>query len=156
PEALWCQPRARERSVVAHTLSKSFGLAGARVGFLHGPEAAMRAITNLQTFATYCASRPMQLLAAAALSSGEGAAWVREARARYAQAGALAAAAVGVAPPESGTFILSDTRPFLRSGEPTSDLLVRCARHGVVLAPGAATGSAYADYARLCFTALAP
>jgi len=156
PPAAWCHPLLRGRSVVAHTLSKSFGLAGARIGFLHGPEQAMEAIAGLQTFATYCASRPMQLLAAAALGSPEGACWVREARQLYAEAGARTAEVVGVPPPESGTFMLFDTRPFLRSDETPDQLLARCARAGVVLTPGSATGSAYAHYARLCFTAIPP
>jgi N-succinyldiaminopimelate aminotransferase len=30
----------------------------------------------------------------------------------------------------------------------------RCARAGVVLTPGAATGADYADWARLCFTSV--
>lgn len=156
PPALWCHPLLRERSVVAHTLSKSFGLAGARLGYLHGPEAAMQAISGLQTYSTYCAARPMQLLGAAALCSAEGASWLREARQLYAAAAALTAATLGIAPPESGTFLLFDTRPFLQSGETPAELLARCARAGVVLTPGAATGSAYGDFARLCFTALPP
>ena len=63
---------------------------------------------------------------------------------------------LGIAAPESGAFVVFDTRPFLREGETSAQLLARCAKRGVVLTPGAATGSAYADFARLCFTALPP
>jgi N-succinyldiaminopimelate aminotransferase len=154
--ALWCHDQLRQRAVVAHTFSKSFGLAGARVGFVHGPERAMQAIGNLQTFATYCAPRPMQHLVAQALESDETEQWVAEARATYAEAGRATAAALNIPAPESGTFVIFDTRPFLRDGETPAQLLARCARRGVVLTPGAATGAAYADHARLCFTAVAP
>jgi N-succinyldiaminopimelate aminotransferase len=126
------------------------------VGFLHGPDAAMQAIAGLQTFATYCAARPMQLLAAQALEGQQSEAWLHEARAAYAKAGSAVAEALGVQAPESGTFVIFDTRPFLREGETSAQLLVRCAKRGVVLTPGAATGSAYVDHARLCFTSLAP
>jgi N-succinyldiaminopimelate aminotransferase len=154
PPALWCHDQLRERTVVAHTFSKSFGMAGARVGFVHGPDGAMQAISGLQTFATYCAPRPMQLLAARALESDDGEAWLCAARAAYARAGNTVAQALGVPAPESGTFAIFDTRPFLRAGETPAQLLARCAKRGVVMTPGAATGSAYADYARLCFTAV--
>jgi N-succinyldiaminopimelate aminotransferase len=156
PRALWCHDQLRQRSVVAHTFSKSFGLAGARVGFVHGPERAMQAISNLQTFATYCAPRPMQLLVAKALESDEAEQWLGEARAAYAEAARMASAALNVPAPESGTFLIFDLRPFLREGETPAQLLARCATRGVVLTPGAAVGAAYTGYARMCFTAVAP
>jgi N-succinyldiaminopimelate aminotransferase len=114
----------------------------------------MEAVSGLQTFATYCAPRLSQKLIAQALLSDETAAWLDRSRALYAEAAALTAATLSIATPESGTFVIFDTRPFLRNGESASDLLNRCAKRGVVLTPGAATGAAYADYARLCFTAI--
>jgi N-succinyldiaminopimelate aminotransferase len=93
-------------------------------------------------------------LIARTLASAEAAAWLDSSRALYAEAAALTAATLGIETPESGTFAIFDTRPFLRNGESAADLLARCAKRGVVLTPGAATGAAYADYARLCFTAV--
>jgi N-succinyldiaminopimelate aminotransferase len=58
------------------TLSKTHRLAGARVGWLHGPEAAMRVLRRVQAFQAYCARRPMQLGAARALR--ESGAWLAE------------------------------------------------------------------------------
>ncbi|HEX6244006.1 MAG TPA: pyridoxal phosphate-dependent aminotransferase, partial [Polyangiales bacterium] len=55
PTALWREPAVRERALVAHTFSKSYGVAGARVGFVHGPEPVVEALAGLQTYATYCA-----------------------------------------------------------------------------------------------------
>jgi N-succinyldiaminopimelate aminotransferase len=156
PAALWCEPLLRERAAVAHTFSKSFGVAGARVGFVHGPEAFSQALGALQTYSTYCAPRPMQALLADTLQSRSAAAWLESTRGAYAKAAAQTAAAIGSAVPESGTFAIFDTRPFLRAGESSAELLARCARAGVVLTPGGATGAAYADHARLCFTAVEP
>jgi N-succinyldiaminopimelate aminotransferase len=156
PAALWTHPLLRERAIAAHTFSKTFGMAGARVGFVHGPERVMDAIAGLQTFATYCAPRLSQKLIARALGSDEAASWLDHSRLLYAEAAALTAATLAIPTPESGTFVIFDTRPFLRRGESAAELLARCAKGGVVLTPGSATGAAYADYARLCFTAIAP
>lgn len=156
PPTAWMHDRLGPRSVVAHTLSKSFGIAGARIGFLHGPEQQMSAIRGLQTFETYCAAKPMQLLGARALTEPEGDMWAREAREEYAWSARMAAEAVGVPTPPSGTFLFFDTRPFLRDGESPRQLLERCARRGVVLTQGGVTGEHYASWARLCFTAVAP
>jgi N-succinyldiaminopimelate aminotransferase len=93
PPAIWARASLRERAIACHTLSKSHALAGARIGYTHGPLEVMRIIRGVQTFLTYCAPRPMQLGAARAL--GEGAAWVAEARRLYAQAGRRAADALG-------------------------------------------------------------
>ncbi|MFW5875127.1 MAG: pyridoxal phosphate-dependent aminotransferase [Myxococcota bacterium] len=155
PAPVWSHPGARGRAVACHTLSKSHGLAGARVGWVHGPAPAMDAIRGLQTFQTYCAARPMQLAAVRALREGEG--WVREARRLYAEAGRAAAAAVGVPAPEGGTFLFFDASPHLKAGEEDCrPLLERCLAAGVMLTPGASCGKAYRRWARLSFTAVPP
>ncbi len=152
--SLYQNPSLADRTITANTFSKSLGLAGARVGYLHGPERAMTAISGLQTFATYCAPKPMQLGIAHALQSGEGAEWAARARASYREAALRVSHMLGLPCPESGTFSFFDTRPFLRAGESPSQWLERCARAGVVLTPGSATGAAFGAYARLCFTSV--
>ena len=156
PKPLWMNPEIHERTVVAHTFSKTYGIAGARVGYVHGPEGAMAAISALETFVTYCAPKPMQIAAARALREPEGAEWVANARTLYAQAAQAAAEAVGMPAPESGTFLFFDTRPFLRPDETPMQLLERCAKAGVLLTPGSAAGKDYAAWARMCFTAVPP
>lgn len=153
--AVWTHPVLQERAVVMHTFSKSFGLAGARVGYLHGPAQAMQRIAGLSTFTSYCAARPMQLAAARALSP-ESDAWLGEARARYRAAAEQTAKALRVPVPEGGTFVFFNTRPYLRDGEEPEALLERCARAGVVLTPGVVAGAAYRSWARLCFTCVPP
>jgi N-succinyldiaminopimelate aminotransferase len=152
PRPVWLHPALRERSVVLHTLSKSYGLSGARVAYLHGPRDALAAIAGLSTFTNYCAARPMQIAAASALSTAEGERWVQHARESYRSAAQLAARALRVTPPDSGTFLFFDLRPHLRKGEATHQLLQRIARAGVVLTPGTAAGRDFVDWARLCFT----
>jgi N-succinyldiaminopimelate aminotransferase len=156
PPALWMHPRLQTRSVAAHTFSKSFGLSGARVGFVHGPSAVMQAISGLQTFATYCAPRPMQVAVARALRSHEGSDWIEAARARYREAAELTAQVLGVPVPRSGTFAFFELTRFLRENEAPQQWLERCARAGVVLTPGEVTGQAYGNWARLCFTSVPP
>jgi N-succinyldiaminopimelate aminotransferase len=156
PGALWLHPDVRERAIVAHTFSKTYGICGARVGYVHGSEAAMSAIQALETFVTYCAPRPLQIAAARALTEPEGAAWVENARAVYKQAAQAAADAVGVPVPASGTFLFFALTPFLRDAESPQQLLERCAKAGVVLTPGSAAGKHYPDWARMCFTCVDP
>jgi N-succinyldiaminopimelate aminotransferase len=154
PRSIWTLPGARERTLVTHSVSKAYGLAGARVGYTHGPAEIMRVIRGVQTFFTYCAPRPMQLGAARALDEGD--AWLARARDLYADASRRAAAVLGLPAPAGGTFLFFDTRPHRRSGESAQAFLERCAAAGVTLTPGSAAGQAYGDWARLCFTSVPP
>jgi N-succinyldiaminopimelate aminotransferase len=154
PRSIWTLPEARERSIVTHSVSKAYGLAGARVGYTHGPLEIMRVIRGVQTFFTYCAPRPMQLGAARALDAGD--AWLARARTLYADAARRAATVLGLPAPAGGTFLFFDTRGHRRPGESAQAFLDRCALAGVTLTPGSAAGKAYADWARLCFTSVPP
>jgi N-succinyldiaminopimelate aminotransferase len=109
PASLWARDDLRERAVVTHSVSKAYGLAAARVGYTHGPAAAMDVIRGVQTFFTYCAPRPMQLGAARALSQGD--AWLQSARAAYREAAATTARALELPMPEGGSFIFFPAAP---------------------------------------------
>ena len=155
PGAIWKRPEVRDRAIAFHTLSKTYGFAGARIGFTHGPKSVMGAVRGMQTFHTYCASRPMQFGAVGALR--EGGAWVEESRALYRDSGYLAADALGVSRPEGGTFLFLDVRGLLEAGaEDCSAFLERCADQGVLLTPGRSCGDDYARWVRLCFTSVPP
>jgi N-succinyldiaminopimelate aminotransferase len=148
--SIWARPELRDRTIASHSVSKAYALAGARVGFSHGPAEIMQVIRNVQTFYSYCAPRPMQLGAARALREGD--AWLADARARYARAGALAAQALGVSAPAGGTFLFFALEPHLRRGEAPFSWLQRCVDAGVSLMPGSAAGLGFDRWARLCFT----
>ncbi len=152
PASIWTRPELRERAIVTHSVSKAYGLAGARVGFSHGPAEIMQVIRGVQTFYSYCAPRPMQLGAARALAEGD--AWLADARARYAKAARATADALGLPMPEGGTFLFFDARRYLREGESLMGLLERCLEAGVMLTPGSASGSDFEQWARVCYTSV--
>lgn len=154
PASAWTHPRIRPRAVVVHSVSKAYGLAGARVGFAHGPGTAMQAIRGVQTFMTYCAPRPFQLGAARVLD--EGRAWITSTRAHYRDLAHRAADALDVPRPPGGTFLFVDTRGRRRDGETALAFLERCVDAGVLLTPGTASGKDFEDWVRLCFTTLPP
>jgi N-succinyldiaminopimelate aminotransferase len=151
---IWLREDLAERAVVVHTLSKTWALAGARVGFVHGPREVMAAVRGVHVNLAYCAPRPMQHLAVRAMETG--AAWLEETRAIYARAGRAAAEAVGVDAPEAGTFLFVDVAPHLRAGEGLDGFLERCLDAGVLVTPGLACGRDYGTWVRLCFTAVPP
>jgi aspartate/methionine/tyrosine aminotransferase len=74
----------------------------------------------------------------------------------YAEAGRAAAGAVGLPPPEAGTFLFLDAAPFFRPGEALDGFLGRCLEAGVLLTPGPAAGRDFPTSVRLCFTAVPP
>ena len=150
PKSIWARPELAGRVIASHSVSKAYGLAGSRVGFTHGPSELMQVVRGVQTFYTYCAPRPLQLGAARALNEGD--AWLADARALYAKAGRTSADALGIPAPEGGTFLFFDTRPYRRASESAMGFLERCLDAGVMLTPGTASGQAYEDWARLCFT----
>ena len=153
PRAIWQRPEVRDRAIAFHTLSKTYGYAGARVGFTHGPANIMGAIAGMQTFQTYCAPRPMQFGAIGALE--QGGAWIEESRVLYRDAGYAAADALGVPRPEGGTFLFIDVSHLLAPGEiDCAPFLERCADVGVLLTPGRSCGADYAKWVRLCFTSV--
>lgn len=155
PPRSWQHPDLSDRAIVSHTLSKSYGIAGSRIGYIHGPIEAMHAIRAVQTFATYCAARPLQFGAAAALD--EGGPWLEERRGEYAGAAQRAASAFGVKAPTAGTFLFVHARPWMLDGETDAlPFLDRCLDAGVLMTPGTACGDGFSEYFRVCFTGVSP
>ena len=150
PAPPWAREDLRSRTVAVHSLSKSHGLAGARVGWVHGPNEAMEAVRRVQTHQVYCTARPMQLGAVQALRHGD--AWLAEARAGYERAAGLAAGALGLEKPRGGTFVFFDAAPWIDGAADALPFLERCLDAGVVLTPGSSCGRDYPTWVRLCFT----
>lgn len=150
PTPLWTRPDLIDRTVVTHSMSKAYAMAGARIGYTHGPVAIMNAIRGMQTFYTYCAPRPLQLTAARALNEGD--AWLDEMRAYYRSNLDVITDGLSIARPAGGTFVFFDVTTFLKPGEDTMGLLGRCLDAGVLLTPGSACGKDFEGWARLCFT----
>lgn len=154
PDPIWDHPKLRGRVIASHTLSKSYGLAGARVGFCHGPPDVIQALRSVQTFTTYCAAPAMQALGASALRDGDR--WLREARTEYGTSASRAAQALGIASPAGGTFLFLDAEPHFNPGEDVTGFLTRCLEAGVLMTPGVSSGRDYKDWVRLCFTSVPP
>lgn len=154
PVPFWARNELEDRVIVAHTFSKCFAMAGARVAFVHGPEPVMQAIRAMQTFHMFCAPHPMQIAVAKGLRNRHH--WLAELRETYAASAREASAALQVPCPAGGTFLFFDARRAMRQGENLHDLLVRCLDAGVLVTPGTAAGRDYDTHIRLCFTAVPP
>jgi N-succinyldiaminopimelate aminotransferase len=152
PVSAFTLPEFQGRTISTHSVSKAYGLAGARVGYTHGPREAMEVIRGVQTFYTYCAPRPLQFGVSRALEQGD--AWLGQMRQIYGSAGRAAARALGIPTPAGGTFLFFDLARFMGPGETGEHVLERCLDAGVILTPGTACGKDYENWARLCFTVI--
>jgi N-succinyldiaminopimelate aminotransferase len=141
------------RTVAAHSLSKAWGLAGARCGWLVGPETALAAIVKVGAHTVYSAPTASQHAALRILAGG-GDAWVAEARAEYAATGREAARRLGLPAPEGGTFLFLDAADALDE-RGLGGLLEDVAAEGLFLAPGPSFGP-WPTHVRLCYTAVPP
>jgi N-succinyldiaminopimelate aminotransferase len=150
PISVFARKTFAGRTIATHSVSKAYGMAGARVGYTHGPREIMDVIRGVQTFYNYCAPRPMQFGAAQALEHGD--AWLADMRVLYANAGRAAAQALEIPAPEGGTFLFFDLTRFMRRDETLVGVLERCLDAGVMLTPGTACGKDFGTWARLCFT----
>ncbi len=150
PPSVFARPDFAERTIATHSVSKAYGLAGARIGYSHGPAEIMEVVRGVQTFYSYCAPRPMQFGAAQALDHGD--AWLANMRKVYGSAGRAAAQALEIPEPEGGTFLFFDLQRHMRDGESLMQVLERCLEAGVMLTPGTASGKDFETWARLCFT----
>ncbi len=144
---------APERSLAAYSLSKGYGMAGYRCGWLVGPDAPMEGALKLHTHTVYSATTASQLAALRVLS-GAGDAWLAEARASYAETGRKAAARLRLPPPEGSTFLFIDASASLGPGG-LAAFLEGCADDGVFAAPGPSFGP-YPTHLRVCYTAAPP
>jgi aspartate/methionine/tyrosine aminotransferase len=145
---------ARARSVTLYSFSKSFALAGQRVGFAVAPPEVVAAALRISTHTVFNVPLASQNAALAALFAPRPfLAATRETyvRTRDAVARELLRLGVSAKVPPAGVYFFLELAPFLE-GAPLSKLLLRCIDEGVLLAPGAAFGEGFETRARLCFT----
>jgi N-succinyldiaminopimelate aminotransferase len=144
---------APERTLAAYSFSKSYGMAGNRVGYLAGPATLVAEAHKVSVHSAYHAPTAAQAAALRALEGG--AAWLKAARESYARVGREAAALLGLPAPEGSCFLFVDAAARLDARR-LAGFLADCLADGVVVAPGASSGEAYASFVRLCYTALPP
>ncbi|MCM2269432.1 MAG: pyridoxal phosphate-dependent aminotransferase [Thermoanaerobaculia bacterium] len=146
-------PLAPERTFLAQTFSKRYGVAGNRCGYIVGPREVMVELRKVSTHTFYSTPTAAQLAAVAAMQ-GPGEAWARAAAAQYAATGRRAAARLGVPAPEGSTFLFVDVAPAL-DDRGLEGLLADCVDRGLLVAPGPSFGP-YPTHVRLCYTAVEP
>ncbi|GMU66072.1 MAG: aminotransferase [Acidobacteriota bacterium] len=146
-------PLAPERTFLAQTFSKRYGMAGNRCGYVIGPRAVMVELRKVATHTFYSTPTAAQLAAVAALA-GPGEAWAAEARRLYADVASRAAAKLGVPAPEGSTFLFLDVAAAL-DDRGLAGLLEAAVARGLLVAPGPSFGP-YPTWIRLCYTAVEP
>jgi aspartate/methionine/tyrosine aminotransferase len=147
---------AARRTVSLYSFSKSFALAGQRVGFAVAPPAVVAAALRISTHTVFNVPVASQNAALAALASPSP--FLEATRASYVQArdavaSALSAAGVVARTPEAGVYFFVDLGPHL-GARSLSDVLLRGIDEGVLVAPGPAFGAGYETRVRLCFTSV--
>ena len=141
---------APERTISVYSFSKSYAMAGQRVGYLAGPAEAIANARKLGTHLYYHPPVVGQMTALAALRDGE--AWLAKAHEQDREVGLRVAELLGEAPPQGGTFLFLDVRDRLDS-RGMAGLLDDCFEQGVLVAPGSSCGEAYGEWIRLSYTA---
>jgi len=150
---LAAQPGMAERTATVFTVSKSYALAGLRVGFLCGSPAWLDVARRVATHNVYNVPMVCQLSALAAVQHGD--AWIRETRDLYSDAADYVARTLQARfrPAQGGGYVFVDLADELR-GRRLLDYLSELLREGVSLSPGDAFGKDFPTYVRVCFTAV--
>jgi len=146
-------PLAPERTFLAQTFSKCYGMAGNRCGYMVGPAAVMSELRKVATHTFYSTPTAAQLAVVRALA-GPGDAWASAACASYAATGRAAAACLGIPAPQGSTFLFFDVAAHLDE-RGLGPLLEACVERGLLIAPGPSFGP-FPTHVRLCYTAVEP
>lgn len=146
-------PGMAERTATVLTASKSFALAGTRVGFLVGATSWLDAARRVGTHMLYQLPIVCQVAALGALQDSE--AWVDETRGLYQEAARLVANKLQgqFAPAQGGAYVFVDLADVLR-GRPCIDYISELLQQGVCISPGDVFGSDFGGWARVCYTAV--
>ena len=139
-------PGMDERTVSVFSFSKSYAMAGHRVGYLCAHPEVMLWLRRLANHSVYNISPSLQKAALAVLRQGP--AFISEWAPRYAEARERMARVVKASSPAGGAYFF----PRFDSAEMAWDFVERGLLAGVAVAPGAAFGDDFAQYVRICFT----
>jgi aspartate/methionine/tyrosine aminotransferase len=148
-------PGMADRTLSVYSFSKSYAMAGLRVGYAVGPEPVMATIRKFANHSIYNVPRALQRAAQVALATGD--AFLTRTRETYQAARDLTLERLRVpaATPQGGSYVFVDFSKLLPPGEATClPVLEKLASEGILLAPGEAFGKEWARSARLCYTAV--
>lgn len=143
-------PGAREVGVEFNSLSKTYGLAGARIGFCIGNREMVKHLKMLKSNMDYGMFLPIQAAAIAAITGDQ--ACVGETRKAYEHrrdilCGEMAAAGWPMEKPEATMFVWAEIPKNYQSSEVFVMDLVE--KTGVLVTPGSAFGPSGEGYVRL-------
>ena len=150
-------PGMEDRTLSIHTFSKSFRMAGLRVGFTVAPPDVRMAMTKLANISIYNVSLLTQKAALRALTDCMPS--VEETVASAKAAGEAFCDALDVVEgfkfrrPEGGAYVFVDLDEVLGHRDCFA-FLEACLDVGIVFAPGSGFGKMYPRHARFCFTAM--
>jgi aspartate/methionine/tyrosine aminotransferase len=147
-------PGMAERTVSVFSLSKSFALAGHRLGYVVAAEAPMKALRKIVNHTVYNVPAALQAMAVALIDDPRTSAWLDEARAIYRRARDAASAALPIAHllPDAATYLFVDLSHHC--GEDLWPVVEKLLDAGVSISPGEQFGRGFEKHARLCFTAV--
>jgi alanine-synthesizing transaminase len=143
PRSVLSVPGAKELAVEFFSMSKSYCMAGWRVGFCVGNPAMVGALTRIKSYLDYGIFQPVQIAAAHALRSGQEC--VAETRETYRSRAAALVEALHRAgwpvPPPRATMFVWAPLPAPFTGIPSMEFARMLLREaGVVVSPGVGFG----------------
>jgi aspartate/methionine/tyrosine aminotransferase len=150
-------PGMAERTLTAFTFSKTYALAGLRLGYIVGPTGAIDAARKMANHSVYNVACALQRAGLRAVQQGEP--FIADTRVRYqaARDRAFARVQAPCSEPQGCTYLFLDLRDWIPEEEQSVyTVLEQFAEQGVLLAPGGSFGFEFAKWARLCYTAVAP
>jgi aspartate/methionine/tyrosine aminotransferase len=148
-------PGMAERTLTVFSLSKTYAIAGHRLGYVVGAAAPMHALRKIANHTVYNVPSVLQRAALALVTDASSRAWLDEARATYraARDEAMRLCAAPSFVPDGATYLFVDLSRWAPSGD-LWPLVERALDAGVSIAPGEQFGRDFARHARLCFTAV--
>lgn len=135
-----------ERTVTAFSFSKSFAMAGHRLGYVVAHPKVMSSVRRLANHTVYNVSPSIQAAGLETLLQADS--FLQTWTPVYARERLRMGRSLKAPRPAGGAYYF----PELESAEAAWDYLERALQAGVALAPGAAFGEAYANCLRICFT----
>lgn len=145
------------QTLVTGSFSKSFSMAGHRVGYIICPEKLRSEVCKVLTFIEFHPSNIAQLMALSCIEAGEDV--IREAVRAYSHGANIVNETLKADfhQPEAAAYV------FIKLGsrskwtsERTAEFLTNCAKNNVTLSPGFPFGTDFANFVRLCYTAEPP
>jgi aspartate aminotransferase/aminotransferase len=129
-----------EQTIVVDGFSKTYGVTGWRLGFVHGPAAIIDKLTMLQQYTFVCAPHPLQWAALAALDVDMGEQMEAYRRKRDLVAAGLSEAGYNLARPGGAFYVFPEvpqsTGKASGTRESASQFVARCIENELLVIPG--------------------